>query len=84
MRRLVVNLDNTLDDWLKGEVNQNETVRKALYLYKSDIATPDTLQGLQQSYTKLAKYMKSKFEVYDESFERMDKLINLIESKLEY
>lgn len=84
MRRLVVNLDNTLDQWLEKEVNQNETIRKALYLYKDDISTPDTIHGLRKTYGTLTKYMEVKFEYYDECFRRMDKLINDLESKLNY
>lgn len=82
MRRLVVNLDNTLDQWLEKEINQNETIRKALYLYKDDISTPDTIQGLRKSYKVLLGFMETKFEYYDQCFRRMDKLINDIESRM--
>lgn len=84
MRRLMVTLDNTLDEWLEGKINQAAIVRKALYMYKGDITTPDTLEGLRESYGRLLKHQQTKFEFYDECFERMDKLINLVESKLEY
>lgn len=82
MRRLVVNLDNTLDEWLKGEANQNETIRKALYLYKGDITTPDTIAGLRKSYIKLLKYMQDKHEYYDSVFSQLEKLINMLETRI--
>lgn len=77
MRRLVVNLDNTLDVWLSGQVNQNETVRKALYLYKGDITT-DTIQGLRKSYSAII----DKLEEHDAAFGRMDKLISVLETRM--
>ncbi len=82
MRRLVVNLDNTLDEWLQGRINQNETVREALYLYKDDISTPDTIQGLRKSYENLTKYLKTKHEYYDSVFSQLEKLINMLETRL--
>lgn len=81
MRRLVVNLDNTLDTWLSGELNQNETIRKALYLYKDDITT-DTVQGLRKSYDILRKFMESKFEYYDKVFQDLENLINMLETRI--
>lgn len=83
MRKLVISLDNTLDEWLAGEVNQNETVRNALYLYKEDITTPDTLASIKKSYKALTSYMKSHFEVYDESFKKMDRLINDLQNRMQ-
>lgn len=82
MRRLVINLDDELDPWLARYVNQNEIVRNALYLYKDDISTPDTIAGLRKSYKALIDFQKSKFEYYDEVFARLDKLINMLESRL--
>ena len=77
MRRLIVNLDNTLDEWLAGQTNQNETVRKALMLYKGDITT-DTIQGLRKSYQTVL----DKLEEHDESFRRMDRLISELENRM--
>lgn len=82
MRRLVVNLDNTLDEWLQDEINQNETVRKALYLYKDDISTPDTIAGLRKSYSRLTAFMETKFEYYDSVFKQLEKLINTLETRM--
>lgn len=82
MRRLVINLDDTLDAWLAGQVNQNNVVREALYLYKDDISTPDTIAGLRKSYKNLLAYMEAHFEDYDASFRRLDKLIEMLESRL--
>lgn len=82
MRRLVINLDDELDPWLAKHINQNETVRNALYLYKEDISTPDTIAGLKKSYLNLTNYMQTKFENYDPVFARLDKLINMLETRL--
>jgi hypothetical protein len=77
MRKLLITLDDDLDLWLKDEVNQNDTIRKALKLYKGDIST-DTLAGIRQTY----QIVLSKLETHDESFKRMDKLINVIETRM--
>jgi hypothetical protein len=82
MRKLVVTLDNTLDEWLGKQVNQNETVRNALMLYKEDISTPDTIAGLRKSYKVLINFMETKFEAYDNSFHKLDKLIEMLESRM--
>lgn len=82
MRRLVINLDEDLDLWLKEQVNQNETVRNALKLYKDDISTPDTIAGLRKSYSGLKSYMESKFEYYDHVFSQLEKLINMLETRM--
>lgn len=81
MRRLVVNLDDDLDLWLGKQVNQNETVRKALELYKGDITT-DTIPGLRQSYAILRTMMEEKFEYYDMVFAQLEKLINTLETRM--
>ena len=83
MRRLVINLDNSLDEWLGKEINQNETVRKALYLYKEDISTPDTIQGLRKSYKILMSFMETHFEYYDRMFAQLEKLISHIEGMMQ-
>lgn len=82
MRRLVINLDNELDPWLAKQVNQNETIRKALKLYKDDISTPDTVEGLRKSYSKLQTFMETKFEYYDHVFSQLEKLINMLETRM--
>jgi hypothetical protein len=82
MRRLVINLDEDLDLWLAKQVNQNETVRNALFLYKDDISTPDTIHGLRKSYKQLLDYQKEKFEYYDQCFARLDKLISVLETRM--
>lgn len=81
MRKLLLTLDDTLDEFLKGEVNQSETIRNALHLYKDNISTPDTVAGIQGSYKSLKRMMDDKFEYYDQCFSRMDKLIKEIESQ---
>lgn len=82
MRRLVINLDEELDLWLAKQVNQNETVRRALELYKDDINTPDTIGGLRKSFVGLKSYMESKFDYYDYAFKQLEKLINVLETRM--
>lgn len=81
MRKLLVNLDDELDLWLKGQSNQSETIRKALYIYKGDIST-DTIHGLRQSYSLLLQKLEERFDNYDESFARVDKLIGYLETRM--
>lgn len=75
-----MNLDNTLDEWLSEQVNQNKTVRDALYLYKGDISTSVNMENLIKSYRALINYIQPKFESYDESFDKLNKLLEQIES----
>jgi hypothetical protein len=82
MRKLLITLDEDLDLWLANELNQNETVRKALKLYKEDISTPDTIAGLRQSYSNLHKYMDAKFQEQDVYFQRLDKLLSMLETRM--
>ena len=81
MRKLLVTLDDELDEVLARYPNQNEVVREALRLYNGDIRT-DTIAGLRQSYKALLDYTKSKHEHYDSVFERMDKLISVLEARM--
>ena len=74
-------LDDDLDKVLAKYPNQNETVREALRLYNGDITT-DTIQGLQRSYKILLDYMKQKHEYYDTVFQRLDKLISVLETRM--
>lgn len=57
VRKLLITLDDETDNLLQGEQNQNETVRKAVRLYKSDITT-DTLEGIRLSYKIITKALK--------------------------
>jgi len=82
MRKLLVTLDDSLDDWLKGQANQNETVRQALMLYKEDISTPDTISGLRRSYAKLTAFLETKTEYYDTVFIKLEKLIKELEMRM--
>ncbi len=82
MRKLLITLDEELDLWLAEQLNQNETVRNALKLYKEDISTPDTIEGLRKSYKQLQQYMEVRFEAYDYSFKQLDKLINHLETRM--
>ncbi len=67
MRKLLIILDDELDDWLGKQTNQNEVVRSALRVYKGDY-TPNTLEGLRASYKiviGLLKDMDSKIDYLD-------------------
>lgn len=82
MRKLLVTLDDDLDKALAGVPNQNEVIRQALRLYMQDISTPDTIAGLRKSYKQLQAYMETHFEVYDYSFKQLDKLVNVLETRM--
>lgn len=81
MRKLLVTLDDDLDKVLAQYPNQNQIVREALKLYNGDITT-DTIAGLRKSYDNLLRYTKSKHEYYDQVFARLDKLINVLETRI--
>ena len=83
MRRLVINLDDELDLWLSKQTNQNETVRKALELYKGDITT-DTVQGLRESYKVLRNDIQAGFDAQGEVNLLVDKLIDFLEMRDKY
>lgn len=80
-RKLLVTLDDELDLWMAGQANQADTVRKALMLYKGDIST-DTVSGIRQSYGNLRSFMEDKFDRYDNSFCKLDKLIDFLETRM--
>lgn len=81
MRKLLITLDDELDKELAKYPNQNEIVREALRLYKLDIST-DTVAGLRVSYKQLLKIIDERFSFYDEKFERMDKLLSYLETRM--
>lgn len=74
-------LDDELDPWLAGQVNQAETVRNALRLYKGDIST-DGMEAIKASYKYLKNFMEERLENYDESFKKLDKLIEYLETRM--
>lgn len=80
-RKILVTLDDDLDLWLAKQVNQNETVRNALSLYKGDIST-DSLAGIKRSYGSLRSFMENKFDSYDNSFRKLDRLVEYIETRM--
>lgn len=82
MRRLIVTIDDPLDDWLSKELNQAETVRKALRLYHGDITAPDSIESLRAVLQEHRDYMTSHFGTYDRSFEKLDRLIEEFETRL--
>lgn len=72
MRKLLVTLDDDLSNLLAKYPNQNEVVRKALYLYIGDITT-DTVQGLRESYARISKQLT-----------RLEALTRETDSKVDY
>lgn len=81
MKKLLVTLDDDLAKELDKFPNKSQIVREALKIYNEHIYT-DTVEGLRQSYDTLRKFMATKFEGYDESFKRMDKLIDYLETRM--
>jgi hypothetical protein len=83
VRKLLIEFDDELDLWLAGRVNQAEAVRNAVRLYKGDISTDeDVIRGLRESFSLLKKYMATKFEYYDVVFKQLEKLINMLETRM--
>lgn len=81
MRKLLITLDDELDEWLSGKPNQNEVIREALRMYNGKINV-DTIAGLRKSYSQLYKYMETKCEYYDHVFGQLEKLINMLETRM--
>ena len=52
MRRLVVTLDDELDNLLAKKTNQSEFIRVTLRLYIGDI-TPDRLEAMQAAFNQM-------------------------------
>lgn len=67
MRKLLITLDNDLDDWLKTQINQSDTVRKALMIYKGDISTEvgSMVAGLRTMYGEFQEMKERNQELYD-------------------
>ena len=66
---------------LKKHPNISEAIRNAIDLYNEHITT-DTVKGLRVSYMTLLKRIDERFDMYDEKFERMDKLISMLETRM--
>lgn len=81
MKRVLIVLSDEQYKVLKQSPNMSDTVRKALDIYNEHITT-DTVQGLRQSYAVLLKSFDERFAVYDLAFERMDKLIGVLEARM--
>lgn len=82
MRKLLVTLDDKLDEELSIYPNQSQVVREALRLYNEDISTPDTIAGLRKSYIKLTTFLEEKCDYYDKVFADLEKLISMLETRL--
>ncbi len=81
MRKLLLTLDDDMSKELAKYPNQSEVLREAFRIYKLDIST-DTVAGMRKSFTVLKKYMESKFEYYDRVFADLEKLINILETRM--
>lgn len=81
MKRILISFTDEQAKELSKQINMSQTVRNAVDIYNEHIST-DTVQGLRQSYQALKNYQKEKFEYYDECFARLDKLINMLETRM--
>lgn len=77
MKRVLIVLSDEQYKVLKQSPNMSDTVRKALEVYNGHITT-DTVQGLRQSYIAVIK----KLEEHDLAFQRLDKLIAVLEARM--
>lgn len=75
-------LDDELSKELEKFPNMSETTREALRLYIGLIPTSDTIPILKKSYSDLWDKMDSKFEYYDSMFKQLEKLINILETRM--
>lgn len=81
MKKVLVVLTDDLAKELAKSPNMSHTVREALKVYNGDIST-DTIQGLRESYKNLQEYMETKFNYYDLVFKDLEKLINVLETRM--
>jgi uncharacterized protein YdcH (DUF465 family) len=81
MKKLLVTLDDDMAKVLDKYPNKSQVIREALKIYNEHIST-DTIEGLRMSYKHLLKNMDEHFNHYDECFERMDKLISVLETRM--
>lgn len=79
MRKLLVTLDDELDIWLKSQINQTETVREALRIYKGNIKEP-TLNGIRQAFNQSQKNTS----IINDLIMEINDLIIEIDSKIDY
>lgn len=78
---MLITFTNEQAEELAKYPNMSEAVRNAVNIYNEHIST-DTITGLKKSYEILGKYMKSKFEYYDKVFADLEKLINMLETRM--
>jgi Arc/MetJ-type ribon-helix-helix transcriptional regulator len=81
MKKLLVTLDDDMAKVLDKYPNKSQVIREALKIYNEHIST-DTIEGLRMSYKHLLKNMDERFNHYDACFERMDKLISVLETRM--
>lgn len=81
MKKVLVILPDDMAKELRKSPNMSQTIRDALAIYNEHIST-DTIQGLRKSYDILLKRMDERFTAYDEKFERMDKLLGYLETRM--
>lgn len=78
MRKLLVTLDDELDNWLSGHINQTEVIREALRVYKGDIKTP-TLDGIKQAFNQSQRNTA----IIKDYLKEIDSKLDYIASRLE-
>jgi len=81
MKKMLITFTDEQAKELAKHPNMSEAVRNAVDIYNEHIST-DTVEGLRLSYKQLQLFMEGKFESYDYSFKQLDKLINVLESRM--
>lgn len=71
MKKLLVVLDDETASLLEGKINKSEFVRQAVKYMSMDI-TPETIEGLRQSFTQIALKLRD-----------MDSKLDYIASKVQ-
>ncbi len=81
MKKLLITFTDEQAKELAKRPNMSEAVRNAVDIYNEHIST-DTVAGLRQSYAVLLKRIDQRFDVHDESFAKLDKLISYLETRM--
>jgi len=81
MKKLLIAFDDDTAHLLAKNPNMSQTVREAVAIYNEHIST-DTVAGLRESYKLLMKNMDERFDHYDMCFERLDKLLSVLETRM--
>ena len=71
MRKLLVVLDDEQDKWLASQVNQSETIRKAIDIYRGDADT-STLDGIRAAFIQIKQQQEELMNMLFEMNEKLD------------